>query len=210
MIKRYLIHALGFILISFGIVGIISAQLGATPIDSFNYFVAFLTPLSLGTVVIITGLSVSLLAYVFNREKEMIISASFIFLVGILIDIWMYLFGLIPLEIMDQMVFRIPLATSSLIIVAYGVAITITTGLPSSPYEKLMLVIDKKINSLTYSKMIIEGVFLLTAIILGLITNLLFEQVNIFTFVMFLSIGAIIDFFTKIIKKQKKEKLDET
>jgi uncharacterized membrane protein YczE len=49
----------GFFLISFGIVGIIMSKLGAAPIDAFNYFMYVLTPLSLGTWAVISGLVVS-------------------------------------------------------------------------------------------------------------------------------------------------------
>ena len=69
-----MIHILGFVTISLGIVGVIFSRLGATPVDAFNYYIYTLTPLSLGTIVIITGLVVALLAFIFSPTKDIIIS----------------------------------------------------------------------------------------------------------------------------------------
>lgn len=212
MLKKYIIHTFGFLIISLGIVGVIFAGLGATPIDAFNYFIYKIVPLSLGTIVIITGLSVSALAFFFNREKEMIISVGFIFLVGIFIDIWKLLFELLPAATFDNYFLKIPVAISSLILITFGVAITITTNLPASPYEKLMLVLDMKVNSLMWSKVIIEGTFFAFAVILGLYTGRLFEQVHIFTFALVILSGPMMSFFANQINKikNKGDKVYET
>ena len=205
MLKKYVIHILGFVTISLGIVGVIFSRLGATPVDAFNYFIYTLTPLSLGTIVIFTGLVVALLAFIFEPTKDILMSISFIFLVGILIDGWKFLFEMIPLEFYNGLMVRIGMASLSLILIAFGVAVTITTGLVTSPYEKLMLVLNKKINSVQYSKMIIEGTFLLLAIILGIWTNQLFDQINVFTVLLVFVNGPLIGMFARMINKNVKK-----
>ncbi|MFH0767103.1 MAG: hypothetical protein V1920_03310, partial [Bacillota bacterium] len=175
MLKRYLIHITGFIIISFGLICVIFSKLGATPVDAFNYFVYTLTPLSLGTIVIITGLFVALLAFVLHPTKDMIISILFLFMVGLLIDGWKFLFEMLPSSFFDNLMIRISLASIGLVLIAFGVAITITTGLASSPYEKLMMELNKKIHSIQYSKMIIEGTFFTLAVIMGIYTDQLFD-----------------------------------
>ena len=205
MFKKIVIHILGFVTISLGIVGVIFSRLGATPVDAFNYYIYTLTPLSLGTIVIITGLVVALLAFIFSPTKDIIISISFIFLVGVLIDGWKFLFEMIPLEFYNGLMVRIGMASLSLILIAFGVAVTITTGLVTSPYEKLMLVLSKKINSVQYSKMIIEGTFLLLAIILGIWTNQLFDQINVFTVLLVFVNGPLIGMFARMINKNVKK-----
>jgi len=192
---------LGFVIISLGIVGVIFSRLGATPVDAFNYYIYTLTPLSLGTIVIFTGLFVTLLAFIFNPTKDIIISASFIFLVGILIDGWKLVFELVPLSLYDNLLIRIVMASLSLVLIAFGVAVTITTGLATSPYEKLMMVLNKKIKSVQFSKMIIEGTFLLLAVILGIITDQLFDQINVFTVLLVLVNGPLIGMFARMIDK---------
>lgn len=205
--KKIIWHTLGFIIIALGITNIITSKLGASPVDAFNYFLHFfaikMIPLiTLGTVIIITGLVVTLIAYLFNKDKNMLISAIFIFVVGIFVDMWLFLFGFVPDSLLNLMVMRIFLATSGMILCAIGVSITILTGLPSSPYERLMLIIDEKIDNITVSKIIVESSFLVLAVILGLSANILFEQVHIFTVVMTFMMGILVGIFTKIMSKR--------
>jgi uncharacterized protein len=203
LIKKYSYHLLGFITIAFGIVGVIFSKLGAAPIDAFNYFVYLLTPLSLGTIAIITGLVISFISYLIERKKDMIVSVIFLFVVGIFIDIWKYLFELIPNEMSINFYFRIPLALISIFIISFGVAMTITSGLPSSPFERLLIIINKKIKNLKLSKILIEATFFVFAVILGLITKKLFEQVHIYTVVLVIFIGPLIEYFVNILNHRK-------
>lgn len=192
-------------MVSLGIVGIIYASLGASPIDAFNYFMFVITPLSLGTMAILTGLFVAIIGFIFDRRKDIILSISFLFLVGIMIDIWKFMFDLLPERLFDYLWIQIPLSIISLIVIAIGTAMTITTGLSVSPYERLMNVIDRKIHSIKYSKMIIEGTFFLIAIILGFITKLIWTQVNIMTLMMVLFNGPLVQFFQQKILKNRKD-----
>jgi len=205
LLKKYIVHISGFVIISLGIVGVIFSRLGATPVDAFNYFIYTLTPFSLGTIVIFTGLFVALLAFIFNPTKDIILSISFIFLVGVLIDGWKLLFELVPIAFYDELFIRIIMASLSLILIAFGVAVTITTGIVTSPYEKLMMVLNKKINSLQFSKMIIEGTFLILAIIMGIYTKQLFDQVNVFTVLLVFVNGPLIGIFARMINKNVKK-----
>ncbi|BCR35941.1 YczE/YyaS/YitT family protein [Mariniplasma anaerobium] len=207
IILHTLLHTLGFIVIALGISNILTSKLGASPIDAFNYFlhkivINYIPSLTLGTIIIFTGLAVTLLAFIFNKNKNMIISAIFLFVVGIFVDMWMFLLGYIPDQILSLMIFRIFLAVSGMLLCSFGVAVTILTGLPPSPYERLMLVIHEKINNLAIAKIIVEGSFFILAISLGLLTQSLFEQVNLFTIVMTFSIGPLVLLFSNMLKKK--------
>ncbi|HBG32947.1 MAG TPA: hypothetical protein DDW82_04420 [Acholeplasmataceae bacterium] len=206
LFKKYIVHIFGFFLVAFGVVGVIYAGRGAAPVDAFNYFVWTLTPLSLGTIAVITGLSVALIAFIFDQNKSMILSILFLFSIGIFIDGWKLVYELLPLGTFDSDFVSYPFALFCIVIIAMGTSITITTGLPSSPFERLMLVLDRKVHSIQYSKMIIEGMFFLLAIILGLITNLLFEQVNVVTILLTLLNGPLVGLFSSIIMKEKNKK----
>jgi uncharacterized membrane protein YczE len=201
------IHISGFIMVSLGVVGIIYAGLGASPIDAFNYFMFVITPLSLGTMAVLTGLVVALIGFIFDRKKDILLSISFLFLVGVFIDFWKYLFDLLPSSLFDNLMIQIPLSLSSLIVIAIGTAMTITTGLSVSPYERLMNVIDRKIHSIRYSKMIIEGTFFLIAILLGILTKLIWTQVNIMTVMMVLFNGPLVQYFQQKILNQKRKEV---
>jgi len=206
LFKKYIVHIFGFFLVAFGVVGVIYAGRGAAPVDAFNYFVWTLTPLSLGTIAVITGLTVALIAFMFDQNKSMILSILFLFSIGIFIDGWKLVYELLPLGTFDSDFVSYPFALFCIVIIAMGTSITITTGLPSSPFERLMLVLDRKVHSIQYSKMIIEGTFFLLAIILGLITKLLFEQVNVVTILLTLLNGPLVGLFSSIIMKEKNKK----
>jgi len=206
LFKKYVVHIFGFFLVSFGIVGVIFAGRGAAPVDAFNYFVWTLTPLSLGTIAVITGLSVALLAFVFDQNRNMIWSIFFLFSIGVFIDMWKLIYDLLPQNTFDSDLISYPFALFCIAVIALGTSLTLTTGLPSSPFERLMLVLNRKVHSIKYSKMIIEGVFFLLAIILGLMTNLLFEQVNVVTVLLTLLNGPLVGLFSGLMMKEKNKK----
>ena len=206
LFKKYMVHIFGFFLVAFGIVGVIFAGRGAAPVDAFNYFVWTLTPLSLGTIAVITGLSVALLAFIFDQNRSMVWSIVFLFSIGIFIDLWKLVYELLPTGTFDSDLFSYSFALFCIVVIALGTSITITTGLPSSPFERLMMVLNRKVHSIKYSKMIIEVTFFILAIILGLITNLLFEQVNVVTILLTLLNGPLVGLFTGIIMKEKNKK----
>jgi uncharacterized membrane protein YczE len=206
LLKKYVVHTLGFLLVAFGVVGVIYAGLGAAPVDAFNYFVYTLSPLSLGTVAILTGVAVAAIAFYFNRDKNMIFSVLIIFLLGVFIDGWKLIYDLLPIDLFDSYFISIPFALMSIVLISFGTSLTITTGLPCSPYERLMLVIDSRIHSIKYAKMIIEGTFLVLAIIIGILTKQLFDQVNIVTIMLTLMNGPLVGIFTNIINLKKEKK----
>jgi uncharacterized membrane protein YczE len=200
-------HIAGFMIVALGIVGIINARLGASPIDAFNWFIYMVTPLSLGTMTVLTGLTVSLIAFIFGKKSwDMLISIGLLFSVGIFIDLWKYLFELLPDTWFQAMAVRIPMAILSIVIISIGTSLTITTGLAMSPFERLMMIMSKKVGSPGAAKMVIEGTFLLMAIILGYLTNRLFEQIHVFSVIMVLLNGPLVGLFVKKIQTIQQNK----
>lgn len=191
-------HIFGFFIVALGIVGIINAQLGASPIDAFNWFIYMVTPLSLGTITVLTGLTVSLIAFVFGKKTwDMLISIGLLFSIGIFIDLWKFIFELMPEFWFDSLIIRIPMASLSIVIIAIGTSLTITSGLAMSPFERLMMILSKKVGSPGVAKMVIEGTFLIFAIIIGYMTSRLFEQIHIFSVLMVLFNGPLVGLFVK-------------
>ncbi len=205
---KYFKHILGFTLISFGIVGIIRARLGASPIDAFNVFLHTILAnnginVTLGTVVFVMGVFATILTYVLTKDKKLIYSFLFLLCLSVFVDGWNYLYGLIPSEILTHMAYRVTSAILVFFIMCYGVALTLLSGLPTLPYERLLLHIDKNIHNISISKIFIDGTFFIGAIVLGLILGIehLFEQVFIMTFVIAFFTGVVVKFFIKKIKK---------
>lgn len=209
MLKKIFIQILAFFVIAFGIVGIIFSRLGAAPIDAFNYFVFTITPLSLGTMTVLTGILVAVICYVIDRKWQMIFSVLFLFTVGIFVDMWKWVYEMMPSGFYDSLMVRIPLAAISLLIITFGVGVTISTGLTMAPFEQLMLIIDRKVHNLGLSKMMIEGTFLIAAIILGIYTKQLWDQVFVMTIVITLINGPMSHYFAKKIMKRKGEIIHE-
>lgn len=209
MLKKIVIQILAFFFIAFGIVGIIFSRLGAAPIDAFNYFVYTITPISLGTMTVLTGVLVAVICYVIDRKWQMIFSILFLFTVGVFVDAWKWVYELLPAGFYELYSVRIPLALISLFIITFGVGVTISTGLTMAPFEQLMLIIDRKIHNLGLSKMLIEGTFLMAAIALGIYTRQLWDQVFIMTIVITLINGPLSHFFAKQIMKRKGENIHE-
>jgi len=209
LLKKIIIQVLAFFIIAFGIVGIIFSRLGAAPIDAFNYFVYTITPISLGTMTVLTGVFVAVICFVIDRKWQMIFSILFLFTVGFFVDAWKFVYELLPQGFYDPYIIRIPLALISLLIITFGVGVTISTGLTMAPFEQLMLIIDRKVHNLGLSKMMIEGVFLIVAIALGIYTKQLWDQVFIMTIVITLINGPLSHFFAKQIMKRKGEIIHE-
>lgn len=208
-------HIFGFILISLGIVIVITAELGAGPMDAFNYYLSGIISKSnafftVGRIAILNGLFAVLLSYVLSKDKKVFISFIFIFIVGNFIDIWIYLFGFFPDDWFISFVSRLILASIGVIILGIGVALTVNSGLPPSPFESLLLVLDKKINNISITKALIDGSYLIVALILGFIYGDILEQIGIFTVVLTLFTGVIVKYFSNHIIRIKSKKGDKS
>jgi len=201
--KKIITQMLGFFIVALGIVGIVYARLGAAPIDAFNYFVYTITPLSLGTLTVMSGVLVAVICFIIDRKWSILISVGFLFTVGIFVDAWKWVFDLLPAVLFMELYYRIPLALISLFFITFGVALTISTGLTMAPYEQLMLIINRKVHHLGLSKMMIEGTFLVMAIILGIYTRQLWDQVFVMTVIITLVNGPLSHYFYTLIKKRK-------
>ncbi|MFA7423249.1 MAG: hypothetical protein WCZ00_05880, partial [Acholeplasmataceae bacterium] len=97
-LKKAILHIIGFIVIALGIANILTSKLGASPIDAFNYFLfnivveiipvvkigsVIIFTVTIGSVIIFTGLVVTLLAFLYNKNSDMVVSAVFLIVVGV-------------------------------------------------------------------------------------------------------------------------------
>lgn len=208
---KILEHIFGFILISLGIVFVLESKLGAGPMDAFNYYLSAIISknqpfFTVGRIAIFNGLFAVLLSYALSRDKKVLISFIFIFIVGNFIDLWIYIFGFFPDTWFIGFTIRLIVATMGVIILGIGVALTVNTGLPPSPFESLLLVLDKKINNISITKVLIDGSYLIVALILGYIYGDILEQIGIFTIVLTLFTGVIVKYFSKHITRIKSKK----
>ena len=207
---KYFKHVMGFILIALGIVLVIHAKLGASPMDAFNVFLYTLLmengiTITLGTIIFIIGTLATIFTYILTKDKSLIISYAFLLLLSVVVDGWNALFGLIPDAIITHLAYRIISAIFAFLLMCYGVSLTLTSGLPTMPYERLLLHIDKNINNISISKIFIDGTFFTLAVILGIYLNRLFEQVSIMTFVIAFFTGIVVKNIIKLMNHKNQK-----
>ncbi len=204
-------HIMGFIILSLGIVFVINAELGAGAIDAFNFYLAELlndkfSLVTIGRVSIVNGIFVAILGFIISRDKKVFIGIVFIFIVGNFIDMWQWLFSYVPIIWYQTLIMRIVLASLGVVVIAIGVSFTMLSGYPPSPFEKLLMILDKKINNISITKILIDGSYLIVAIILGVLYGNVFSQIGLFTIVLTCLTGFLVKHFSYHINRLKSRK----
>ncbi|QWB95286.1 hypothetical protein KHQ89_04775 [Mycoplasmatota bacterium] len=204
-------HIIGFIILSLGIVLVIAAELGAGSMDAFNFYVNALLSehvswLTLGRVAILNGVFVIILGFILSRDKKIFISFLWIFITGMFIDFWTLIVGYIPDAFYATLIMKFVFAASGVAIIGFGVALTLDSGYPPSPFEYLLVILDKKINNIAITKIFIDVTYLILAIVLGYLYNDIFEQIGLFTIVLTFFTGVLVKHFSNQIDKYKSKK----
>ncbi|HHT98915.1 MAG TPA: hypothetical protein GXZ79_02390 [Acholeplasma sp.] len=214
MIKKLFIHVVGLLLMAIAISMIIATSVGASPYDALNEYLRMLLkvhPNQLGYVSTTMGVILTLIVYYFNRDKKVFISIFFLVLIGLFINGSLTLIYKTDIK-QAHIVVKYVLALISLFVLGFGTALTLTTGLTPSTLEEVALLVNQKVKNFSIAKVLLDFVFLVIAVILGLILGDVFAQINFFTIVMMAFTGPVIDLnyrFVSLLKKNKKEKTDE-
>lgn len=205
MFKKIMIHIFGLILLAFGITGVLMARLGASPLDAFNQFASDLIPLGYVTVAVTTFISnfiMALVIFILTRKKELGLSIVVSFILSLFIQGWIMLILLVPESTFNSLFFRIPLALTALLSAGFGTAVLIVNAWALSPYDEVMMYIAGKTNSIKKAKIIVDATFFVGAVILGIISKNLFEHVFIFSIIVVMGLGPLINYFVDILKRR--------
>lgn len=214
MIKKLFIHVVGLLLMAIAISMIIATSVGASPYDALNEYLRMLLkvhPNQLGYVSTTMGVILTLIVYYFKRDKKVFISIFFLVLIGLFINGSLTLIYKTDIK-QAHIVVKYVLALISLFVLGFGTALTLTTGLTPSTLEEVALLVNQKVKNFSIAKVLLDFVFLVIAVILGLILGDVFAQINFFTIVMMAFTGPVIDLnyrFVSLLKKNKKEKTNE-
>lgn len=214
MIKKLFIHVVGLLLMAIAISMIIATSVGASPYDALNEYLRILLkvhPNQLGYVSTTMGVILTLIVYYFKRDKKVFISIFFLVLIGLFINGSLTLIYKTDIK-QAHIVVKYVLALISLFVLGFGTALTLTTGLTPSTLEEVALLVNQKVKNFSIAKVLLDFVFLVIAVILGLILGDVFAQINFFTIVMMAFTGPVIDLnyrFVSLLKKNKKEKTNE-
>jgi uncharacterized membrane protein YczE len=161
MAERLARCAFGLFLFGLGITFFIRAQLGLAPWDVFHTGVSDRVDVAVGTVIIVVGV-VLLLLWIPLRQRPGIGTIMNAVEIGLVVNLTKPLVGE-P----DHIVGRLALMLAGLVIVGFGSAIYIGSGLGAGPRDGLMLGLSERGISIRLARTVIEITVLVTGIVLG-------------------------------------------
>ncbi|WP_068776654.1 YitT family protein [Paenibacillus sp. FJAT-26967] len=181
-------YILGMALISFGVVMIIRADVGAAPWDALNVGLQQQIGLTIGSWVFIVGFILILIAAAVKRTYPQLLNFIPVVLVGSLIDFFngYVLTSLNPV----QPFAKYGAFLGGLLVLAMGIAIYLNTKVPiRTPHDDLTLALNKKLNwSVGAAKTLTE--------ILGLVLALLAKgPISFGTLISVALLGPLINMF---------------
>ena len=126
----------GLLLFGLSISLLIQANLGAMPWDVLHQGLARLLPLSIGTIMIFTGLAV-LLLWVPLREAPGVGTLANAVLIGIFTDVWLLVLP-VATELPNGMLWQIAFAVGGIVLNGYATALYIGSQFGRGPRDGLM------------------------------------------------------------------------
>lgn len=217
MTKKIIIHIIALLFLAFGIASIVLAKIGAAPLDASNAFLSDLTngKLSLGITTFMTNTLMTFIILFFTKKPKILISLLVSLILSGFIDLWVNIYGNIPIELMGHLCFRIGIVILAILIITVSTGILIANDLILSPYDEFVLFISTKTNSYKKGRLLVDFTYFVIAIILGLtlnrvtnnlsifdFNNKLYQQINVMTIILVLSLPILIDTSAKIAKRR--------
>lgn len=203
LIKRYLTFTFGLYVLTLGVVMIIKASLGTSPISSFTYVLSLHTPLTIGMATILLNLFLIAGEFWFIRDRlnrkdvfEILMQLPFSLLFGVFIDLNMWLLaGVAPSGYM----LCLGLLVAGCMIQATGVVLEIKPNVVKMSAEGFV-----NYASLRYSKDFgrVKIVFDISLVILAVATSFYFVQgvegVREGTIVSAISVGTLVTLINRV------------
>jgi len=180
---------LGLCLFGLGAALMVRANLGLDPWNVFHQGVAGLTPLSLGTITILSGVVVMVL-WIPLRQRPGFGTIANIFVIGLSMDLFL---ALIPEA--QSLIGRGGFMVSGLLLTGLGSAAYIGAGMGTGPRDGLMIGLNRRFGwSIRVSRMLVELVVLAAGWMLG-------GVVGIGTVAFAVLIGPIVQFFLPLFQR---------
>jgi len=204
-VVNLLFYTFGIVFTALGVVLILRGDLGVSPWDTLNYSLSQITPLSYG-------------------NANFVVSSIFVLFVTLVEKKWKYLFVLVPIFLVTRLInlfnahlllnadyqtvlVNYLLFATGLFTLALGGSFMIISSFPAGIYEELMLTLMRlfKTNKLALTRVILEVFIVLTAFIIGIVSNTV-GKINLGTVFISLSFGPILNFILKILQKMRTKK----
>ncbi|MFD1736697.1 YitT family protein [Bacillus salitolerans] len=139
--SKWLIFLLGLLVMAFGIVLMIKADIGSAPWDVFHIGLFIQFGLTIGSWSIIVGFFVLMIGSLMSKAWPQLGAFLNMLLVGVFIDLFMMLpFLVTPQSLMGQVMMLLV----GIVIIGYGIGLYISAKCGAGPRDMLMLVLTKK------------------------------------------------------------------
>lgn len=195
--KRIFLYVGGLFLLSLGITFSILAGIGVSPGSALAYAVALITPLSVGVTTVLSNILYIIVQAFLQKAiywKDFFIQLIVAFLFGFFIDLTLWLTQGLPEA--NSIAIIVIYMFISLFLVAFGLLLYFTSGLPTMPYDALTYVISD-------TQKMVFGKAKITTDVLNVVISLLlsflfirsFGSVGIGTLVAAYGVGKILGIF---------------
>lgn len=205
--KKYILYAIGILIMAFGVSISSFHGLGASPIDSFVFNFSEIFELKVGTTMLIFNSLFVILFFAIYRNKDIYLSIICVAAFSILVNFFVSLLG--PLMFTDALWFRIVLFILGFTLLAIGIAFVEESTLSRTPFECFVAVMDNltvfKRFDYAKSRIVTEVGVTLIGGILGLIYLGELGNVGIGTAIYMLCTGPLVQIFMRLFRKIIKE-----
>ena len=188
--RRLVRCVIGLSLFSVGISMQMNANIGAPPWDVFHQGIANQTGISIGKIIVLTGFSL-LLLWVPLKQKPGLGTILNALEIGLVADIAL---GIIPEP--SNILIRILMALSGIVVVAIGSGLYIGSALGPGPRDGLMTGLAKRGIPIRKGRTAVEVIVLVTGWLLG-------GQVGVATFAFAFGVGPLVHFFLPLLAIRK-------
>ena len=172
----------GLFLFGAGIAFILDAHLGAAPWDSFHQGVSELTGISVGKVIVLTGLAL-LLLWIPLRQRPGVGTILNALEIGFVVDL---VEPLIPDT--GRIVVRVAYLMGGIVLMGIGSGLYIGAGLGPGPRDGIMLGLSRRGISVRLARTVVEATVLVAGWLLG-------GTIGVGTVAFMLTIGPMVQFF---------------
>ncbi|AYV67286.1 MULTISPECIES: YczE/YyaS/YitT family protein [Niallia] len=164
-VQRLFIFIIGLLIMSLGIVLIITANLGSAPWDVLNIGLHIQFGLTIGSWAIIVGFLILLIAAILSKKLPPFGALLNMVLVGVFIDFFLLLpFMNTPSTLYQKWIMFL----IGLIIMGYGMGFYISAKLGAGPRDSLMIVLSEKFGGgIARTRLLMEAIVLIIGWILG-------------------------------------------
>jgi uncharacterized membrane protein YczE len=183
---------LGLTLFGLGAGMMVRSELGLSPWNAFHQGVSELIGISMGKVVILTGLAV-LLLWIPLRQRMGLGTLANTMWIGLTIDFFL---GVTP-EI-ENVAIQIGLMLGGVIAIAIGSGFYIGAGLGPGPRDGIMTGLARRGLSIRSARTIVEATALTIGVLLG-------GQAGIGTIVFLFGIGPLVQIFLRLLSFEKTD-----